>query len=197
MSSSEESGGAVPGNKFHLCKRVTRVHNLSGVDLLWLPHRKFTPHRKGTPLNDRRQQISPGNYMDTHFGYYKTNIPEVSINVHVSPMIENCEKENEVVLTKDEIREASEIKLFCDDKGIIRHTIDKRADFPKGFRCCFFARINKVIQTSNTDRSELPNKKEGEKKEHHVEAAAKAPGDLNLGDAQSFDPPLVGECERT
>ncbi|KAK6912168.1 hypothetical protein RJ641_024261 [Dillenia turbinata] len=172
MNPSGESGRAMPGNKliglwksfpacattpfsffkeFHLCMRVTRVYNDSGVVWLWVPH------RQGRPLNDRRQEIRPGHYMDTHFGDYGTGCPDVNIFVRLYPRIENGEEGHEVVLSKDQIREASQINLVRDNEGIIRHQIVKRADLPKGFSCCFSAPINEVIPRSSADQSESAN----------------------------------------
>ncbi|KAK6914974.1 hypothetical protein RJ641_020091 [Dillenia turbinata] len=132
MNSSGESGKAVPGNKltglwksffmhaatlfsffkeFHLCMRVTRVHNESGVVWIWLPH------RQNIPLNDRRREIPPGHDMNVYFGDYTTDCPDVNIFVHVYPKIGEEGRQVAHVLSSGQIREASKINLSLNNES--------------------------------------------------------------------------------
>ncbi|KAK6914973.1 hypothetical protein RJ641_020090 [Dillenia turbinata] len=131
MNSSGESGKAVPGNKltgfwksffmiaarlfsffkFHLCMRVTRVHNKSDVVLIWLPC------RQNIPLNDRRREIPPGHDMNVYFGDYTTDCPDVNIFVHVYPKIGEEGRQVAHVLSSGQIREASKINLSLNNES--------------------------------------------------------------------------------
>ncbi|KAK6914971.1 hypothetical protein RJ641_020088, partial [Dillenia turbinata] len=137
--------------EFHLCMRITRVHNESDVVLILIPY------RQNRPLNDRRREIPPGHDMNVHFGDYTTDCPDVNIFVHVYPKIGEEVSQVPHVLSSGQIREASKINLSLNNEGIVESRFVPRADLPRGFSCCFSAPINQVIPPGNADQSALAN----------------------------------------
>ncbi|KAK6914977.1 hypothetical protein RJ641_020094 [Dillenia turbinata] len=155
---------------FHLCIRLTRVKNESGVDLLWVPFRRDSPMDE-----DHWGEIPRGHFMDVHFGDYTTHNPDVDILVHLYPKIDNAfplienrqpivypngveGRQVRYVLTSGLIREHSTINLYVDNQNTVHPGNNvPRPNLPKGFSWCSSVPLNEARIVAAADQPELEN----------------------------------------